>query len=501
MTSSDLSENLSNSPSDIKDIARLKFLTMMRLGLFQMGLGMMAILTLGILNRVMIGELGIPAIVTAGAIAMHQFVAPARVWFGQMSDNKPIAGKHRTNYILLGAIGFTCAVFLAVQVMWRLGDLVQTNGGWLWSGETWLWTALLALVFAGYGLALSASSTPFAALLVDVSEEHNRSKVVGVVWSMLMVGIVIGGITGGILLKNIADPAIVTGANIGTLLLTGQQGIPPSLEALKSPINFLFMVMPLGVFGLALIATWGIEDKYSHYTNRSSASSREDSVTLGRAIKVLTASRQTGIFFTFLLVMTVSLFMQEAVLEPYGGEVFQMPIAATTQLNAFWGMGTLIGVSTTGFLIVPRLGKQNTAKLGCGLTSISFILIIVAGFSQSAGFLQTVVFLFGLAAGITTTGAISLMLDLTVAATAGTFIGAWGLAQAMARAIATVSGGAVLDLGRLIFPSPVLAYGLVFALQAVGMIIAIALLSRVNIKEFQDSTTKTITTVLQEDLG
>jgi MFS transporter, BCD family, chlorophyll transporter len=177
-----------------------------------------------------------------------------------------------------------------------------------------------------------------------------------------------------------------------------------------------------------------------------------------------------------------------------------MPIAATTQLNAFWGMGTLIGVSTTGFLIVPRLGKQNTAKLGCALVSLSFILIIVAGFSQSAGLLQTVVFLFGLAAGITTTGAISLMLDLTVAATAGTFIGAWGLAQAMARAIATVTGGAVLDLGRLIFPSPVLAYGLVFGLQAVGMVVAIALLSRVNVKEFQDSTTKTITTVLQEGL-
>jgi MFS transporter, BCD family, chlorophyll transporter len=319
MTSSNLSENLSNPP-DIKDIPRLKFLTMMRLGLFQMGLGMMAILTLGILNRVMIGELGIPAIVTAGAISMHQFVAPARVWFGQMSDSRPIAGKHRTNYVLMGAIGFTCAVFLAVQVMWRLGGLIEANGGWLWTGETWFWTGALALVFVGYGFALSASSTPFAALLVDVSEEHNRSKVVGVVWSMLMVGIVIGGITGGILLKNIADPAIVTGANIGSLLLTGRQVIPSSLESLKSPINFLFMIMPLGVFGLAFLATWGIEDKYSHYINRSSANSRDDSITLGKAIKVLTASRQTGIFFTFLLVMTLSLFMQEAVLEPYVGK-------------------------------------------------------------------------------------------------------------------------------------------------------------------------------------
>lgn len=500
MTSGDLSENVSLPASKVEEIPHMKILTIVRLGLFQMGLGMMAILTLGVLNRVMIGELGIPATLAAGAIAMHQFMAPARVWFGQMSDNRPIGGKHRTNYILLGAIGFTTAVFLAVQVMWQLGGVVRSTDGWQSSSEAFLWTGLLALVFMVYGLALSASSTPYAALLVDVSEEHNRSKVVGVVWSMLMVGIVIGGITGGIVLKGIADPAIVMGGNIGSLLITGNKVLSTSLDTLKPPINSLFILMPLGVLGLAWLATWGIEKKYSRYAHRSHSDLREDSITLGRAIKILTASRQTGIFFTFLLVMTLSLFMQEAVLEPYGGEVFQMPIAATTQLNAFWGMGTLLGVSTTGFLIVPRLGKQNTAKLGCGLTAFTFILIIAAGFSRSSILLQTAVSLFGLAAGITTTGAISLMLDLTAAKTAGTFIGAWGLAQSMARAIATLSGGAVLDLGRLLFSSPVLAYGLVFALQAVGMMVAIVLLSRVNVQEFQESTTNALTTVLQESL-
>ena len=65
---------------------RVTLLTMFRLGLFQMGLGMMSILTLGVLNRVMIKELAIPATVVAATLAMHQFVALARVWFGQMSD-------------------------------------------------------------------------------------------------------------------------------------------------------------------------------------------------------------------------------------------------------------------------------------------------------------------------------------------------------------------------------------------------------------------------------
>ena len=458
----------------------INLLTMFRLGLFQMGLGIMSILTLGILNRVMIGELGIPATVAAGALAMHQFVAPARVWFGQRSDAKPIFGYHRTGYVWIGATLFAIASFLAVQVMWQLGNLVRSTGGWTWTTETYGWTALMALIFALYGIALSASSTPFTALLVDVSEEENRSKLVGIVWSMLMVGIVAGAIIGSVLLKQVATDA--------------------PIEALQASINRLFVMVPATVLGLTFLATVGVEKKYSLYTSRSTLIEREDSITLGRALRVLTANRQTGIFFTFLLVMTISLFMQEAVLEPYGAEVFRMPISETTKLNAFWGMGVLVALSTTGFLIVPRLGKQKTTKLGCLLVAASFVIIILSGFSQNQKLLQGSLFLFGLASGVTTTGAISLMLDLTAAETAGTFIGAWGLSQAMARALATITGGAVLDIGKSLFTNVVFAYGLVFGLQALGMLLAIWLLRRVNVKEFQSNARNAIATVLESEL-
>lgn len=478
----------------------VKLPTMFRLGLFQMGLGVMSILTLGILNRVMISELGIPATVAAGTIALHQFVAPARVWFGQLSDSKPIFGLHRSGYVWVGSALFTLAAFLAVQVMWQLGSTIRETGNWVWTGETLVLTALLGLVFTFYGLALSASSTPFAALLVDISEEENRSKLVGTVWSMLMVGIVIGGVTGGILLSSLQQDGVIWAANVGSLLFSNEKVIPTPLETLKGGINRLFIIVPLVVLGLAFLATWGIEKKYSRYRTRSSMVDREDSVTLGRAIKVLTASRQTGLFFSFLIMMTISLFMQEAVLEPYGGEVFDLPISQTTQLNAFWGLGTLIGVSSTGFVVVPRLGKQNTTRLGCLLVAGSFILIILSGFTQEAMILKSAVFLFGLAAGLTTTGAISLMLDLTAVETAGTFIGAWGLAQALARAFATVTGGVVLDIGKVLFSAPVFAYGLVFGLQALGMLAAIALLNRVDVSEFRTSTKEAISTVMEGDL-
>lgn len=459
----------------------LSLLTMFRLGLFQMGLGIMSILTLGVLNRVMIKELAIPATIAAGAIAMHQFVSPARLWFGQMSDAKPIRGYHRTGYIWIGSLLFGLAAFLAVQVMWQLGNSMQTG----WTAQTSAWTAILALVFALYGIALSASSTPFAALLVDVSDEDNRSKLVGVVWSMLMVGIVAGAILSSKLL-----PQPVSCQELGTA----------DLSLLRAGIDRLFLIVPAIVVGLTVLSTIGIERKYSRFTERSSLVEREDQITLRRALRVLTASPQTGLFFTFLLFMTISLFMQDAVMESYGGQVFSMCIGDTTKLNAFFGTGTLVGISLTGFAVVPRLGKKQTARLGCLMVAFSLILIMITGFTANPKLLQYGLLLFGFASGVTTTGAISLMLDLTAAETAGTFIGAWGLAQAMARALATVLGGAVLDLGKLLFTNLTLAYGLVFGLQAIGMLAAVWLLRRVNIAEFRSNTKAAIASVLEADL-
>jgi BCD family chlorophyll transporter-like MFS transporter len=464
---------------------------MFRLGLFQMGLGIMSVLTVGVLNRIMIKELAIPATLVALTIAMQQFVAPARLWFGQMSDAKSLLGYHRTGYVWVGTVLFAIASFLAVQVTWRVGASFYTSG---WTTQTYGWVALLAGIFAVYGLALSSSSTPFAALLVDVSDEDNRSKLIGVVWSMLMVGIVIGAIISAKLL-----PAATTcqESELGNISLYSQ---PAQLAALQNSINRLFMILPGVVIALSVISTFGIEKKYSRYRFRSIIVEREDQITLKKALKVLTASPQTGLFFIFLLMMTISLFMQDAVMEPYGGEVFRMCVSETTRLNAFWGSGTLFGISLAGFLIVPRIGKQKTAQLGCIAVAFTISLIIFAGFTANAKVLQGGLLIFGLASGVTTTGAISLMLDLTAAETAGTFIGAWGLAQAIARALATVSGGIVLDVGKQLFSEKVLAYSLVFACQALAMIVAVLLLSRVNVKEFQINTKNAITSILEGEL-
>jgi BCD family chlorophyll transporter-like MFS transporter len=181
-----------------------------------------------------------------------------------------------------------------------------------------------------------------------------------------------------------------------------------------------------------------------------------------------------------------------------------MPIAATAQLNAFWGVGTLVGLLVAGLWIVPWLGKLATARLGCQLIALSLLLLLLSGITANVPTLQLVMVLFGLAAGIGTNGALCLMLDLTLPEVAGTFVGVWGLAQALSRAVGKVIGGGLLDLGNLLSASGLLprsvgsypAFALVLGIELLVAIAALLMLQRVNVRQFRHDTGQSLAKVL-----
>ena len=503
------SESAPNLPAPLL-LPKVGLLTMMRLGLFQMGLGMMSVLLFGLLNRILIKELGIPGTIASLVLAVTLFVAPARIWFGQWSDTKPLFGLYRTGYVRIGSICFATIAFLAVQPIWKMGLFLKA-GNWVQATE---WIVLCMVLFGLYGVAISASSTPFATLLVDITDEEERSKIVAVDWSMLLVGTIAGAITIGILLKKL--------------------GTCPSPELLQSSINQLFLVVPWLVVAFAFISTWGVEKKYSRFlqnknqdraaiaaqnfsqTAQQTPHKPKEVVGLNRAWTLLNASPQTRFFFTFLIAMTLGLFLQDTILEPFGGDVFDLPAGETALLNVPYGVGTVAGILIAGFFIAPRIGKKKTTQLGCQGVVLALGSIVFSGFTANAAVLKLCLLLFGLASGITTTGAITLMLDLTAAETAGTFIGAWGLAQALSRGLAAVLGGGLLDAGSSVFQSapaaiaavscatnrethPTIAYGLVLGVQAMIMLGAIALLNRVSVQEFKADAKETINAVISND--
>ena len=457
----------------------LTVLTTLRLGLFQACLGCLAVVFAGMLNRIMISELAFPGLLVGGALAFEQFVAPARVLFGQVSDRHPLAGRRRVPYVLLGAFLFCLLAVVAVPLIFHVGALLPMGD------QPRLGFAIAALcgLFALYGLSISLASTPYLALVIDRTSEVERPRVVGLIWCMLTVGIVVGAIAISISLRSldgVSDPAVL------------------------QPVLMHFMTTLAGiVFALTVFATWGMEPRREPLPLEGRDSQREDAVTLRQSWALITSSRQVLIFFGFLILFTLGLFLQDPILESYAAQVFGMPIAATAQLNAFWGIGTLVGLLVAGLWIVPRLGKLPTARLGCRLIAASLLLLLLSGLSRSVPVLQFVMLLFGLAAGVGTNSALCLMLDLTLPQAAGAFVGVWGLAQALSRALGKVLGGGLFDLGRSLFvgPGPYPAFALVLGVELTIALAALLLLERVNIHRFRQDTGRSLERVMAMEMG
>lgn len=460
----------------------LSLVAVLRLGLFQGCLGCLAVIFSGLLNRIMISELAFPGLLVGGALAFEQFVAPARVLFGQISDAHPLWGRHRLPYIWLGTLLFCGFAVVSVPLIFHVGRLLEAGD----QGPLGFAIAALCGLFALYGLSVSLATTPYLALVIDRTSEAERPRAVGIIWCMLTVGIVIGAILIAISLKSldgVTDPALL------------------------EPVLLQFMArVAVVVMALTLLATWGMDTPQTTAVNGRDQR-REDSITLRQAWALITSSRQVLVFFAFLICFTLGLFLQDPILESYGAQVFAMPIAATASLNAFWGVGTLVGLLLAGLWLVPRLGKLAAARLGTQLIAATLGLLLLCGFSGSASALKGVLLLFGLAAGIGTNSALVLMLDLTLPQAAGTFVGVWGLAQALSRALGKVIGGGLLDLGRWLQTmaglgqDPFPAYGLVLLVEMAVALLALVLLARVNLRQFREDTGRTLSKVLALELG
>lgn len=433
----------------------------------------------GLLNRVMLSELGFPGLLVGGALAFEQFMAPARILFGQVSDAHPLAGRHRTPYIWLGTALFSALAVLAIPLIFRLHEAFASGSPW----SIGLGIAALCGLFAAYGLAISLASTPYLALVIDLTEDEERPRAVGLIWCLLTVGIVAGAIATALSLRGldgVSDPA----------------QLQPALQV------FMLRVAAV-VLLLTVVATWGQEPANDSAAGLSRAADREDAISMRAAWSLITSSRQVLVFFAFLLAFTLALFLQDPILESYGAEVFAMPIAATASLSGVWGVGTLLGLLLAGFWLVPRLGKFACARLGCQLILASLLLLVLAGIPARTDLLQLVMFLFGLASGIGTNSTLVLMLDLTLPEAAGTFVGVWGLAQALSRALGKLLGGGLLDVARRALPGalPYLHFATVFLLEAALAVLALQLLSRLNLRQFREDTGRSLDRVLAAELG
>jgi len=398
------------------------------------------VLMLGTLNRILRVEMGLNlalvGIVLGGA---HYLAALVSIPIGHRSDTHPYFGYHRLPYIIAGT---ALAVLTIVAAPFVAAFIAQD--------PTPLRLGLAFAFFFIEGLGVSIGATAYLALVTDRTNETERGRVVSIIWTVMMVGILVGAMGGASYLRDYSFTRLV----------------------------MLFALAAIAVVFLTIIALWGLE-------RRRTGPAPKTSPPLQTALLILRHSKQTRLFFVFLLLGLFFHFLQDVILEPFGGEVLGLSVTQTTMFNAYNMIGVITGLLIGGAVLIPRIGKKRMTAAGNLIGVLAFGMLAVIALRRDPGPAPLAILLMGLGTGAFTVGGVSLMMDLTVAGQAGLFVGAWTLAQALAKFSSSVVSGVLHDLILSIGGGSSVAYAAIFGLEAVGMLLVTWLLLHVNVLAFR----------------
>jgi BCD family chlorophyll transporter-like MFS transporter len=178
--------------------------------------------------------------------------------------------------------------------------------------------------------------------------------------------------------------------------------------------------------------------------------------------------------------------MQDAVLEPFGGDVFGLAAGETTRFNAYWGSGVLVGMVGTVYATRRRRPDQQIGTTGWGLVllSIPLFLLSAASLFEVLPLVMPVLIAFGFGFGIFTIGGVSLLMAMSVEQQAGSYLALWSVVQLVARGAGIAAGGIVRDLALAFTDQFSVAYAALFVVEALGILMSTLLLRRVDIEGF-----------------
>jgi BCD family chlorophyll transporter-like MFS transporter len=389
--------------------ADLPLAQLLRMSLFQVSVGMASVMLLGTLNRVMIVELSVPAMIVAIMIALPVLIAPLRASLGFKSDT------YRS------AIGWKRVPYLWFGSLWQMGGLAVMPfalivlSGDQTIGPSWAGEVLAALAFLMTGFGIHMTQTAGLSLASDRASDETRPRVVALLYVMFLLGMGAASLIIGWLLRDFSN----------LLLIRVVQG-----AALTGLI-------------LNLIALWKQEpmrpmSKEARLAPRPKFKEAWQSFTAGGA-----AGRLLGVVFFG----TLAFNMQDVLLEPYGGEVLGLSVSATTTLTAMWVLGALTGLYMSARQMRSAHNSLSVAVRGLLVGLIAFPIVIFAGPLQSVGLFFAGTGLIGLGAGLFAVATLHHAMQLPTEGTAGRglVIGAWGAAQATAAGLAVAFGGTVRD--------------------------------------------------------
>ena len=379
---------------------------LLRLALFQVSVGMAVVLLNGTLNRVMILELGIPAWVVATMVSLPLLFAPFRALVGFRSDHhRSVIGWRRVPYIWTGTmLQFGGLAIMPFSLLILSGDAVHQLPGAGVVGA--------ALAFLVTGVGLHVTQTAGLALATDLAPEQNRPRVVALLYVMLLVGMMGSALAFGWLLQDFSRVRLIQVIQ-GCAILT---------------------------IGLNLVALWKQE---ARQPTRAEQPARQPSFSESWAHFM-----EGGVASRLLVGVglgTAAFSMQDILLEPYGGEVLDLSVSATTALTAILAGGTLLGFGWAARILGRGGDPHPLAAMGALAGIFAFSLVIFAAPLSSPLLFRFGTFGIGFGGGLFAVGTMTAAMNLAEDGTNGLALGAWGAVQATAAGVGIAVGGLLRD--------------------------------------------------------
>lgn len=418
----------------------VKVLNVLRAALFPLSYGMIGALMGSTLNRVMIADIGFSALWVGLFFAVPDLVAPVRVWLGYRSDGYPIANKRREPYILLGALVVGISMVL---VTWLATTAEISNA---------LLLMAIAFMFAVFGIGRNLEHNSWQALLSDRFEGQARSRA-------------------------------ITGYEVATVFgLIAGAGIIGQLLGTYDAAQLMMVAIGLATvaFVLALVAVLGQEPQTAEI--RESAARARDT-SFGQTLReIVLADPQVRLFFILVMFAIVGTLAQDVFLEPYGALVLGMDVGQTTQLTVFWGLGLMVAMLLSGWVLVRWLGHMAVLRIGLVLSMIVFGGIIFSGAGGNVGLFRALVLVMGIGTGMAAAGMLTMVINFTSLLRAGLLLGVWGVANQLGRATGSLMGGGVVASVQGLTGSAFTAYAAVFAIEIGMLLVALVLSYRLDIQ-------------------
>jgi BCD family chlorophyll transporter-like MFS transporter len=416
-----------------------------RLGLIQACLGAVVVVTTSTLNRIMVVELALPAVLPGFLVAWHYAVQMVRPRMGFGADK----GRRCTPWMMGG------------MLVLGVGGVMAASAT-VWMATQPIYGTLLAMLsFSLIGLGVSACGTSLLALMAKQVPEDRRAPAATAVWMMMIMGF---AVTAGVVGKLI-DPYT-----------------PEVLLQVSAGLSVLTAV-------ITALCLWGLEKNAAigQSATQPDVSAQGPQQNFKQALQEIWREPVARTFTVFVFTSMLAYSAQDLILEPFAGAVHGFSPGQTTQLSGWHHMGVLIGMLAVAGAgsrwVAGRLGTVPAWMVGgCLMSALATVGLCSAALSEGWPLQANVVFL-GVANGAFSIAAIATMMRLAGEGgpgREGTRMGLWGAAQAAAFGLGGLLGTAASDLAHALLGEQHTAYAAVFGMQALMFAVSAALASRLR---------------------